>query len=411
MTKADRELLRDLGKRVAEIAALPAQAETVRLWKALNGLKPERPMFTLDQIPWHEMDVEGELTLRCEDEFCRSIERELRRTLYKWSHMRDDVAVEPFVDIPRAISGMGFGILPEERTLALDINNDIVSHHYEDLLQTEDDLDKIKMPCVREDEAESARRRETASEIFEGILPVRMTGIGPLFFRPWDQIAELRGVTNPLSDLVDRPEFIHATLKKLTAANHALLDQLEAKGLLDARNNLVHCTGAWTDELPAEGFDPAFPRARDVWTAGMAQMFSVVSPAMHDEFEIQYAKDWYARFGLGYYGCCEPLDRKVGIVRKLPNVRKISMSPWVDVERGAEAMGGDYVFSRKPNPALLAADSFDAEAVEKDLRATLAACRRHGCPVELILKDISTVRYEPARLWEWAKIARWLVEE
>ena len=45
------------------------------------------------------------------------------------------------------------------------------------------------------------------------------------------------------------------------------------------------------------------------------------------------------------------------------------------------------------------------EAVEKDLRDTLAACRRHACPVELVLKDISTVHYEPERLWEWSRIA------
>jgi len=38
-------------------------------------------------------------------------------------------------------------------------------------------------------------------------------------------------------------------------------------------------------------------------------------------------------------------------------------------------------------------------------------CARHGCPVELILKDISTVRYEPQRLWEWEDIARRVVEE
>ena len=30
----------------------------------------------------------------------------------------------------------------------------------------------------------------------------------------------------------------------------------------------------------------------------------------------------------------------------------------------------------------------------------------HGtCHVELIMKDISTVRYQPQRLWEWAAIA------
>ena len=141
----------------------------------------------------------------------------------------------------------------------------------------------------------------------------------------------------------------------------------------------------------------------------MAQIFSSVSPAMHKEFWLDYAKDWFARFGLVYYGCCEPLHHKVPIIRAMPNVRKISMSPFCDVEAGAEALGGDYVFSRKPSPALLAVDTWDPQAVRRDLQETLDACARHGCPVELILKDVSTVRYEPQRLWEWNEVARDLI--
>jgi hypothetical protein len=49
--------------------------------------------------------------------------------------------------------------------------------------------------------------------------------------------------------------------------------------------------------------------------------------------------------------------------------------------------------------------------VEQDLRDTRDACARHGCPVEFILKDISTVRYEPQRLWEWADLAMRVVTE
>ncbi len=33
------------------------------------------------------------------------------------------------------------------------------------------------------------------------------------------------------------------------------------------------------------------------------------------------------------------------------------------------------------------------------------ACEKHGCPLEFILKDISTVRYEPERLSKWAEVA------
>ena len=99
------------------------------------------------------------------------------------------------------------------------------------------------------------------------------------------------------------------------------------------------------------------------------------------------------------------------MIRKLPNIRKISMSPWVDVERGAEAIGRDYVFSRKPSPALLAGDDWNPAAVAHDLRETRDACRRHGCPVEFILKDISTVRYQPQRLWDWARIVKEIANE
>lgn len=74
------------------------------------------------------------------------------------------------------------------------------------------------------------------------------------------------------------------------------------------------------------------------------------------------------------------------------------MSPWVDEEQGAEEISGDSVFSRKPSPAMLAGDNWHPEKVEKDLRNTLEICQKYGCPCELILKDVSTVKYEPERL-------------
>jgi hypothetical protein len=53
----------------------------------------------------------------------------------------------------------------------------------------------------------------------------------------------------------------------------------------------------------------------------------------------------------------------------------------------------------------LAYDKFDPEAVRADLRATRETCRNDGCPLELILKDISTVRHKPERLFQWAAVA------
>ena len=400
----DREILRELASQVAEIAALPAQQKVISLWKACNGLKPIRPMVSIDQVCWHEMDVDGELILQSEGGLCRRLETSLRRTLYSWKHMRVDAPVEPVVEVHKVIRGTGFGIETRERRAVLDPLNSVVGHLYIDQLETEADLEKIRTTEIVFDEQATNQTLERTQEIFDGILSVRLQGVFPTF-APWDRIVQWHGVENSLLDLVDRPEFIHQIMSRLTDAMLSQLDQFEEQGLLGYGQRTIHCTGAQSDELPAPGFDSQRPRTSDLWTCGMAQIFSSVSPDTHQEFELAYANRWYERFGLVYYGCCEPLDAKMDIVRRIPHVRKISMSPWVDVERAAEQIGGSFVFSRKPSPAFLAQDTWSAEAVERDLRETLDCCAAHGCPLEFVLKDISTVRYQPQRLWEWADIA------
>ena len=59
---------------------------------------------------------------------------------------------------------------------------------------------------------------------------------------------------------------------------------------------------------------------------------------MHEEFALHYEKKWLERFGLVTYGCCEQLHEKVDILSKIPNLRKISMSCWIDVDRAVEKM-------------------------------------------------------------------------
>lgn len=406
----DKEIIRKLATQVAEIAALPVQYETRNLWMAINSLKPVRPMVLIDQIPWHEMNVDDELTLQCEHDFCRGIETSLRRTLYSWKHMRADMVVEPFIDVYKVIRGMGFGIGVVEEKSITDAENDVMGHAYVDQLQTEEDLEKIEMPEVYLDVEATNRLEEMAREILSDTLSIRMQGALP-GFAAWDRIAEYRSVQNILYDMVDRPEFMHAIISRYTDASLSLLGQLETKGLLGYGQTLIHCSGAYTDELPAPGFNPDHPRASDLWTSGMAQLFATVSPDMHNEFDMEYALKWYAKFGLTYYGCCEPLHNKMKMIRRIPNVRKISMSPWVDVEKGAQEIGNNYVFSRKPSPACLAAETFDREFAERDIRETMEKCKRHGCPTEFILKDISTVAYKPQRLWEWADMAMSVVRD
>ena len=404
LNKHDVEVIRGLAERVAQIAALPVQEEKQRLWRKLNALDAERPMVMIDQVCWHEMNIDDELTLRCTDEECREYEGQLRRTLYQWEHFPVDMVVEPFVRVPKAIENTGFGVVVKELVAVTDPSNDIVAHEYENQFQRDDDLEKIHEPRASHDAEETERRIAVAHELFDGLLDVLPWG-ADLYLSLWDPLSTWMGVENALYALVDRPEFMHRLLARMTDGYLSMLDQHEEQGLLCGRQSVIHCTGAHTDELPAAGYDPDKPRTKDLWMFGMAQMLAAVSPEMVEEFEVAYTARICERFGRVYYGCCEPLDGKMAEVRKIPNVRKVSMSPWVNEERGAAEIGSGFVYSRKPNPALLAGDHFRDDEIREHLLKTRRCCDEHGCNLELILKDISTVCYEPERLFEWGRIA------
>jgi hypothetical protein len=190
------------------------------------------------------------------------------------------------------------------------------------------------------------------------------------------------------------------------------LDQFEALGLLSVSNG-NHRVGSGglgiTDELPQPDYDGGHARPIDQWGNSTAQIFAPVSPAMHEEFALQHELRWLERFGLNCYGCCDPLDKKMGIARKIPRLRRVSMSPWIDLDRAVQAVGRDYIFSYKPNPAVFAWSDWNLDQARKDLVKALEKTR--GCVVEVIMKDISTCRHEPRRIWEWCEMAMQVVED
>ncbi len=412
---ADVAIVRGLAAKVAELSALPVQAERVREWQALNGLRPERPMAMIDEIPWHELRTPGlpgaeELVVASTHPFARQLETTLRQELYRWNHMRVDMVVEPYVDIKKVINRPGWGIKIAESTIEQGTGNEVKSHAYSDQLANPDDVEKLR--CLEPSlNAEATAEREAwAHELLDGLLEVRMQGLtghdgDELAFPLWDDIEQFRGTEPILLDFMDRPEHLHAIADRLTTVRLQELDVLEAKGLLGYGNNRIHTTGAQTTELPKPGFNAAHVRPIDTWTVGRSQLFVSVGDATFDEFVPQYYARWFARFGLGYFGCCDPLHNRIDSVRKIPNVRKISMSAWAKVQKGAESIGTEFVFSRKPNPAMVAMDTWVPELAEKDFTDVLAATRANGCPVEFTLKDITTCRTDPKRLWEWASIA------
>jgi hypothetical protein len=412
ITGKDKKILRELAKKKAYIAEDPAHQNKASLWKDLNDLKETRPLVWINEIPWHEMNSGEELTLVTGTKFGKYLETRLRRTIYLWEHLPVDSIVEPVIPCYLMVNNTGFGISEETDIATTDENSDIISREFIQQIKSGDDIEKIKTPVISFNRSSTEEKFHVMQEVFDGILEVRKKGIPGFWFAPWDELIRWWGVQEALTDMVLRPDFVHMVMRRLTDAYLNMLDQFEEKNLLEL-NNCNYRIGSgglgFTDQLPQPDLDPSHIRAFDLWGCGAAQIFSGVSPGMHFEFSLQYEIEWMKRFGLNYYGCCEPLHKKTDILKKIPNLRKISMSPWIDLDHAAEAVGPGYVFSFKPNPAIFSEEKWDLGANMGMLRKDIKKLK--GCRIEIIMKDISTVKYEPQRLWQWAGAVMKLVEE
>ena len=172
----DSDVLRRLAADVAQIAALPIHGEKARLWEKLNDLESERPMVWINEIPWHEMDVDGELTLRTEHPWARDQERELRRTIYQWRHMSGDMIVNDFLVCPLAIHSSDFGIIEDVDVARTDAASDIVSRHFNIQIRDFSDLEKIKMPTVTHNAVATEFCYQAMCRTYDGIMPVKKVG-------------------------------------------------------------------------------------------------------------------------------------------------------------------------------------------------------------------------------------------
>lgn len=402
----DHAIIRGLAQRKREIGLQPCQADTIRRWTDLNGLRPVRPQVLIFQIPWHEFEAvdAAELKPRCSDPWLREVETGLRRELYQWERFPGDMVVDPFLTCP--LVGGPTSVYADYGLQADEVRKEGAHDvQYTPIIASLADVERIRMPHVWVDHEETERKRLALEQAVDGAIPVLVQGITTQWHTPWDMAVRWYGVERLMYDLIDKPELVAAVCGRMCEITGQVLDEQERLGMLDVGNGnwLVGSGGlGCCEELPTR-LDGRTATARDQWGCGNAQIFSEVSAAMHEEFSLRYERPVMERFGLSYYGCCEPLHRKVSMLRSIKNLRKISMSPKADLRVAAAAVGRDFVLSFKPNPAHVASDSFDESLVRNYLHQAVADMR--GCSSEIIFKDITTARSDPARLQRWEQLA------
>ncbi len=401
-TAKEKEVMYALASQVAALAAEPAQEAKRREWLAHNAMKAAAPrVLVFPENSWSEL-VPSE-SLQTQDPFLRGVEAELRQALYHAANFRDDRLFEPCYRMRMAFDDhfdWGMGAKRE------DSGQMGGSYSMVPVLESEEDFARMKAQSHRWafDDTETAQRQGLLEDIFRGVLPVRPYipyYTASIIF----QLVPLYGLAELMMDLVERPEFVEAIIAHMCGELEDTFLHLEETGRLTTNNMaqfLPSGSVGLTDELRAEGAGGPY-QLRDLWGFADTQEFTGVSPAMWREFVLPYQKKLLAHFGRVYYGCCERMDQKWDDVLSIPNIRKVSVSPWSDIRVAAEKIGKKVIYCRKVNPSPVI-HNFSKDGIRRELEELLGVAG--DCRLEIVLKDLHTCGGHPKHVEQWVDLAQ-----
>lgn len=395
----ERAVLRELATQVAELAARPIEQTKRDLWLKHNSLQPTRPLVFCDpENSWFEIIPLDQLN--CKGQLARTWEFLLLREIFWGEQMQDDRVIMPTFAVPHVYTETDWGM--HETRIGGENGG---SYVWDSPLKSYDDLNKLHFPQITVDEQATAAVLELAQETLGDLLEVQLKTSWLWTWGMTRTLVDLRGMQQIMLDMYDQPDNLHRLMGILRDGHLAKLDFLENNGLLSLNNDGTYVGSGgfgWTDELPQSDHQDLV-RAMDIWGFGESQETIGVSPDMFAEFIFPYQLAILERFGLNCYGCCEPVDRRWSHIQQIPRLRRVSVSPWANIEKMADYLGGDYVFSWKPNPSMLAMEAVDEDTIRAGLREGFAKTR--DCRVEVIMKDTHTIRRDPQRVIRWVEIA------
>jgi len=405
MNDYDRNMVRELATRYAELASAPVEKKKRDLWRAKNSFKLTDPLIYVRAYAWNEMPMSK---LQTADPACQQIETFFRNELFR-ATFADDYIFEPWYSVNCIYKYSGWGV--DYKLEYPGKMETLEAYKVDYAIKKLDDVKKMRAPVHAIDEAATAEKLEKVQDLIGDILPVDLIR-GP-YCRNWTadiscDLGKLRGMENFMLDMYENQEWLHGLLKFMSEGVQRNQEQAEAAGDIGLTFTYNQAM-AYAEELQDPAPNVNGVKREQLWCFTAAQEFALVSPEMHEEFLLRYQLPIMSKFGLVAYGCCEDLTNKISMLRKIPNLRRIAVSPFANVKKCAEQIGTDYVISYRPSPADMVSYDFNEARIREILKRDLEYLK--GTFFDITLKDVETVQSDPDRIRQWVKLVREIIAE
>ena len=401
-SQKDIEQIRSLAERIVTIAKEPRMEAIKKRWADVNALrKPDRaPVWCKPVGCWNEIITDS--MLKCTDPWLRQIEYNFLQIIHK-RDIDDDHPVEEFFEINAAFS------IDPKNTWGVDIgrhysDTELGTWAYAPPITSKKDLNKLQYPKFSYCKEQTQNRKARIEDLLGDIMPVKITAEPLLSATLGTAAADLRGLEQMMMDMIAEPDVMHHIMSYLRDVNLSALDQLEECGIL-TQNNI----GPMTCSDPVGKINKTDKLlCRNLWCMANSQEFDQVSPAMWEEFCLNYQKPIFERFGYVGYGCCENLTHKIDGILTIPNLRIFTCSAWTDLMTVLEKVGRDYciMWRQKASDVVFPDDPIQ---IQKNLMDGVKQLKGHY--YQIVLRELQTLAGHRDRLHEWTRYAKEAAEK
>lgn len=384
MTGHEKKYLKELAKRQLELANTEKNLERKKRW-----YKHNRGEITIPPIVMEMSGFEREIlpVSQCESIIGKKIEHELQSNIVNYEKIDDDKVVPDYFRYYFSPDICEFSMkIPTEqkKTGAMSWK-----HPIKDL---EEDWYKIEKSSYSFNRKKYNHELEEVYEVIGDVMPICPENVG-LYWRlaPSSKVFDLMGMENMMISFYDYPERMKELYQFIVDDMKEYIAWEEKEGLLTANNgNQIAGSGSYgfSDELHPE----EKVLTKDMWGFISSQETVSISADMYHEFLFESYYQLAEIFGKVYYGCCEPAEPIwEKSISKLPNLKKVSISPFCNEDYMGEVLRGEnIIYSRKPHPNFVGVGKeLDEESFARHIEKTLQAAS--GCAVEFIFRDIMTI--------------------